>query len=351
VSDTITSGIAWIDRQWGPFTVGTNTNNKYEWFSMQADRPNAVLGQPQTPSEYNIWQIYSDTTSVPFQPEWRMVSSVFPDDSQDTSYSFFYERTGYWHDVTNSKYYSSKWRLIEPKHGVNIDMTPKIANQIINVTLFKFWEGTTTLKGTVNNLPITGVGFAELVSSHNSNILLPSVPQGLSVAPNVNHCSLNWSASIAGTYPIGGYRIFRSRDTSGYWQYIASTPNLTYDDYTVTPDSSYYYTVTSFDNQTATSASDYAHPVSALLLGINSVSNNNSFNISPNPSKGKFNVQVNKFENVQIKIYDILGECVYQQIGKYVNLQIDLSTAPNGIYFLHLKTEQGSATKKIVVMK
>lgn len=353
VNDSITSGIAWIDRQWGPFTVGVNSSNKYEWFSMQADQPNSVLGQPQAPSEYNIWQIYSDTNSVSYKPEWRMVSSIFPDDSQDTSSSYFYERTGYWHDVTNNKYYSSRWRLIDPKHGVNIDMTPKIANQLIDVTLFKFWEGSTTLKGTVNNLPIDGVGFAELVQNHNSNILLPSVPSGLTVTPYLNYNALSWSASTAGTYPVGGYRVYRSPHNNGYWQYLVTTANLSYNDFSAVTDSSYYYSVTSFDNQTATSASDYATAVFASpLSGVNYIYGATNFlKISPNPSTGKFTVTNNSSNFITLEIYNVLGEKVYaiNNFKQQAVNEIDLSKSSKGMYFVKFYNGEKVYTDKIVI--
>lgn len=355
VNDSITSGIGWIDRQWGPFTVGVNSDNKYEWFSMQVDQPGAVPGIPQTPSEFNIWQIFSDSSSIPYKSEWRTVSCIFPDNTQDTSSTFFYERTGYWHDATNNKYYSNGWRLIEPKHGVNLYMIPDIANQVIDVTLFKFWEGSTTLKGTVNNLPAEGVGFAELVADHAYNILTPSVPAGLSVSATANHYSLNWTASVAGTYPVGGYRVYRSPTNNGYWQYLATTANLSYDDYSVSTDTSYYYTVTSFDNQTATSASQYAAAVKAFPLGITPVENDNDlFTVYPNPTSGK--VAVSSSYNINaIEINNVLGANVYQSsVIRHlpsVNkpFTIDLSFQPKGIYVIKIVTEKNVGYKKLVV--
>ncbi|MGP8214463.1 MAG: T9SS type A sorting domain-containing protein [Bacteroidia bacterium] len=353
VSDSLTSGIAWIDRQYGPFTVGTNTNDKYEWFSLQMDKQNTVLGQPQTPSEFNVWQIFSDTNSVPYEKEWRLVSTIFPDNSQDTSSTYFFERTGYWYDSIDNVYYSSKWRIIEPNHGVNIDITPKTSNQLVNVTLFKFWEGSTVLKGTVDSLPVTGVGFAELVQTHNSAILLPSVPSGLAVTPYANHNTLNWNASTAGTYPIGGYRIYRSPNNSGFWQYIASTTNLTYTDNSIATDSSYYYTVTSFDNQAATSASEYATPVLASPpLGIKTnYPVNGSLKIYPNPTTGKFTVQLSSVSGQpSIEIYNILGEKVYSQFTIHNSpFTIDLSGQPAGIYIVKVYITEKAYTEKLLL--
>jgi len=50
---------------------------------------------------------------------------------------------------------------------------------ICEFSIFKFWEGSTTIKGTVNNQPIEGVGFAELVADYNYEIITPSVPSVL----------------------------------------------------------------------------------------------------------------------------------------------------------------------------
>jgi len=356
VDDIITSGVAWIDRQWGPFTVGVNADNKYEWFSLQMDKQGTILGQPQTPSEFNIWQIFSDTSSIPYSPEWRMVSSIFPDNTQDTSSTFFFERTGYWHDIANNKYYSSRWRFIEPNHGVSIDVIPNIANQIVDVTLFKFWEGSTTLKGTVNNLPVEGVGFAELVADHNFEIILPSVPSGLNVTSYSDHYSLNWIACTPGTYPIGGYRIYRSPNNNGYWQYIATTSNLFYDDYSAASDSSYFYTVTSFDNQTATSASNYATPVPAYPSGINVVDNKNIFlKIYPNPTSGKIAVTISSGSIDKIEIYNVMREKVYSSLVYFpvtkAPMTIDMSLYPNGVYFIRLQTREEIFNQKFILQK
>lgn len=306
VTDNITSGIAWIDRQYGPFTVGVNSSNLYEWFSLQLDNPGAVLGIPQSPSEFNIWQIYSDSTSVPFKPEWRLVTGIYPDDSQDTSSSFIFERTGYWFDPGEGKYYSQGWRFINPVKDITVDLVPPVKDQIVNVNVFRFWEGGVNLKGVIQNKNVEGVGFAEIVAGHNFQITVPSVPGGLNTVKNSDHYSLSWNASIPGTYPIEGYRIFRSASNDGYWKYIASTASLNYNDYSASMDSVYYYTITSFDNQTATSASNYAPAVLAAPLGERESRNYDvKLEIFPNPSKESATIRFILTENETI-IIDIL---------------------------------------------
>jgi len=84
----------------------------------------------------------------------------------------------------------------------------------------------------------------------------------------------------------------------------------------------------------------------------------NQFSITPNPTSGIFHVQMSKVEDLQIEIYNVYGECIYRHTALAANRQIDLSEAPNGIYFLRvsvpsgqLKTSEGMAVKKLVISK
>ena len=86
---------------------------------------------------------------------------------------------------------------------------------------------------------------------------------------------------------------------------------------------------------------------------VNGVSNNENENreltIFPNPSDGKFNLRMSRLENVQIEIYNIYGECVRQEILKFANTSIDLSSASKGIYFIKVKAGTKNDVKKIVI--
>ncbi|MBI4930251.1 MAG: T9SS type A sorting domain-containing protein [Bacteroidetes bacterium] len=91
---------------------------------------------------------------------------------------------------------------------------------------------------------------------------------------------------------------------------------------------------------------------------VNETSLNDLINISPNPTSGKINVQMSRLENppaawagVQMNIYNIYGECIYQHICTSAHQQIDLSEANSGIYFLQVKTSEGIANKKIVISR
>lgn len=95
-----------------------------------------------------------------------------------------------------------------------------------------------------------------------------------------------------------------------------------------------------------------------LPVGVQENLFNNTVNIYPNPTSGVFNVQMSKLADMQMKdieVYNMLGERIYQSAHPHIrtssHLQIDLSSQPDGIYFVRVNTEKGVVSKKVVVMK
>jgi hypothetical protein len=70
----------------------------------------------------------------------------------------------------------------------------------------------------------------------------------------------------------------------------------------------------------------------------------NYISVSPNPSDGKLHIQSKKYKYQKTDIYNSRGD----NIGQSADPDIDLSSQPNGVYFLHIKTDKGSAVKKII---
>jgi uncharacterized delta-60 repeat protein len=88
----------------------------------------------------------------------------------------------------------------------------------------------------------------------------------------------------------------------------------------------------------------------ATNTGIASLSTDQSISIFPNPSNGIFTIQC----AVNISDLEIINAYGEKCIATTVNSQqetVNLSSQPNGIYFLQLKTDQGVLNKKIVLQK
>jgi hypothetical protein len=80
---------------------------------------------------------------------------------------------------------------------------------------------------------------------------------------------------------------------------------------------------------------------------------NSEINIFPNPSEGKFQVLSSKSQVSRIEIYNLLGLKIGVMSpsggGAGGGFSLDVSDAPNGIYFLKIKTEKEVFVKKIVI--
>jgi len=92
------------------------------------------------------------------------------------------------------------------------------------------------------------------------------------------------------------------------------------------------------------------------FAGIQESSLLSSMNLYPNPTSGQFSLQLDMpvAGNFNVRVYDMLGrtlETISEQnsLGGVYNL--DLSANPNGMYFVELITNQGTATRKVLLDK
>ncbi len=89
-------------------------------------------------------------------------------------------------------------------------------------------------------------------------------------------------------------------------------------------------------------------------VGIQSISNNASLSVNPNPSNGMFKVNLSSInENIELFIMNNLGQIIYQekissQTSAYSN-DIDLTKQPKGIYHLRVVGSQIVKEEKIVI--
>ncbi len=74
----------------------------------------------------------------------------------------------------------------------------------------------------------------------------------------------------------------------------------------------------------------------------------NSINLYPNPSNHKITIE-NLPVNATISIYDIYGRTVCTQQAKSTIVALDITTLPNGIYYVQIENEGKIANKKLVV--
>jgi hypothetical protein len=88
-----------------------------------------------------------------------------------------------------------------------------------------------------------------------------------------------------------------------------------------------------------------------LTEGIEKTTNNNlQIDVNPNPSSGKFTIETNVAEKQMVFIFDVDGKLVFNQFIKGQAI-IDARSLNAGVYSLNVVSNQGSVTKKLVIVK
>jgi len=87
-----------------------------------------------------------------------------------------------------------------------------------------------------------------------------------------------------------------------------------------------------------------------VIGGINEASLLSTVNSYPNPSAGQFVVYGLPSTVYSLNIYNVVGECVFQTTSNRKEETINLDV-PNGIYFIHIRSKEGIATRKLIISK
>ena len=92
----------------------------------------------------------------------------------------------------------------------------------------------------------------------------------------------------------------------------------------------------------------YSHIVPPIPININSITEDLSIAVYPNPTAGTFTV-ANTERHYQIEIYSLLGENIYLAASDNSKSTVDISTLNSGIYFMKVINKNGAThIKKII---
>ena len=81
-------------------------------------------------------------------------------------------------------------------------------------------------------------------------------------------------------------------------------------------------------------------------------SNSNQLSIYPNPSKGKFTVEITGGRKInKLEVVNILSEEIYFTFNNInqVMYNMDISSSPKGIYFVKIYTDENICTRKLII--
>jgi hypothetical protein len=118
----------------------------------------------------------------------------------------------------------------------------------------------------------------------------------------------------------------------------------------------YYYSDSCYFGSTVFTDSGYNFYVAkldasaALTISEKEIENDN-FLILPNPTNGKFIIQFEANGSYQLKVFNLMGQAVFQQQINNQQTSIDLSHLSNGIYILNLNDGKLNQNKRLVIAK
>ena len=157
----------------------------------------------------------------------------------------------------------------------------------------------------------------------------------------VNYCVYNSPATLTGT-PSGG--TFSGNGVTGN----SFDPTLA----GISIDTVIY----TFTDSLGCTNSFYQITTVSACTGINEASIASHISIYPNPNPGEFTFEFNlpKKQSVEISITDVLGKVIFSQSKEFAKgknqFPVKLN-AESGVYFIHLKTNQGQIVRKFVINK
>jgi predicted secreted hydrolase len=295
------SGTAWIDRQYGNFNPLTGEN--YEWFSLQLSNG----------MDINLWNIFTYENQIPEAPEYRLLSAYVDEDSSFTISDFELTRLDFFETPDLERHYAKRWRLVAESEGIDLIISSVNTDSELELP-FHFFEGSTIIEGSVNDVPVTGYGFAELLHQYEH-------PQ-LSITQPVVGWTLDQPISWELMNPDEGSPMYYDIDVSFDNQvtFTSIAKNLT--------ETSFYWDPEGFPLQELYWFRITAHSIDSTLIGIvqtpmaypistsiNDQEYIGGINIYPNPTTEFILLDLKNLgpDELEVRIVNYMGQTVLSQ--------------------------------------
>lgn len=196
------------------------------------------------------------------------------------------------------------------------------------------WSGTstttsitTTASSTSGNISVTannsfGSSSAQIISSTVNSVDVSVTQSGVILTTNAAVATYQW-IDCTGNTPIS---------------------SATNQSFTATTNGNYAVIVTQ------NSCSDTSTCFNIATIGLSENVSANLLTIYPNPSLGKFIIEMGKMENGNLEIFNVLGDKVFQAEISELKSEINL-TVESGVYFLNIKTREELFTQILIIQE
>jgi len=339
------TGTAWIDHQYGDFNPLTAED--YEWFSIQLSNG----------MDLNVWNLFTANRLVPDLSSYRHLSVYVDSITQYTTKDFKIERLKYVYMPDSINCYSQKWKMTSPVNNLDLEITTLHHNTEVRLP-FRFYEGSTTITGTVNGIPVTGIGFAELLHSYEKPEVIMKYPSGGYWTENT---AISWEVENPDDGRPLLYDLECSIDNKQTFIPVARmlTDTLYYwEEPIIESGSSCWFKVTAysidstlFANAISENPSSYYPNLTSIDDDKNIVPGTSFFTIYPNPADESISIDLKENHPfVEYSIVDVYGRiCFQNNINTNRKLEIDIHDYNAGVYFIGLFTKDKKTVSKIIV--
>ncbi|MDA8220018.1 MAG: hypothetical protein M0Z94_20645 [Dehalococcoidales bacterium] len=152
-------GLTWMDREWSTSALSEDEAG-WDWFSLQ-------LGDGRELMYYQLRR--KDGTVEPFSGGTLVLAdgSVRRLGPGDVAV----EVLDHWTSPRDGASYPAKWRLRVPSAQLDLELTPYVADQELDVTV-RYWEGAVRAQGTSAGSPVAGSGYVELTGYADGGIVV-----------------------------------------------------------------------------------------------------------------------------------------------------------------------------------
>lgn len=335
------TGSAWIDRQYGDFNPFTGED--YEWFSIKLDNG----------TDLNLWNVFNASREIPDDPKYKILSA-YVDESQNTQYTitdFEIERLEYFTTPDDVNTYSKKWRLTSASKDIDLIITSNFETSEVNITelTFRFYEGATTVSGTIGGVSVTGVGFAELLHKYeNPSVSITSPAGGVYSTSD----PITWTLNNPDDGRPIIYDLEYSINNQSTFISIATgltTASYTWDGSGISDNDEVWFKIKSYSIDNTLTNEIVSSSSSTATLNTKDVFKN-ELQFYPNPVDDKLFVKLEStINNGVLEIIDLKGRLIsVQSINEEKALEINTMTFEKGLYFLRLKSETLNASIKFI---
>ena len=329
-------GTGWIDRQYGDFNP--LTGEKYEWFSMQLSNG----------MDINLWNIFTADRQIPNTEEYKILSAYVDESTQYTISDFNIERLAFNCMPDDEMCYSKQWRLTSSTNNLDLLISTMHDNTEVQLP-FRFFEGATTITGTVNGNPVTGIGFAELLHDYEDPDLTITSPSGGFYDPSM---PITWDLNNPDDGRPVFYDVEYSIDNQANFTSIAqglTNTSFTWTTPTISNGDSVWFKIIGYSIDGTLISEEISTSSSSVTLVLED-RNYEDFKLYPNPVQDELILTTS--HSVIISEYEIIdsnGRSIFKSEELTESqLRIDSEFLESGIYFIKVRTDKRESILKFI---